>query len=348
MKRLIIIILCIVVLISVAYYYKHSSSDKTAWQQKPIIVNVIQAGYQTLADKITAVGSLKALDTVKISAEIAGQVAQIDFVAGNYVKQGSALIQLDDAIYQANLKSAKADLTLSSVNYKRTADITKQGLLPQQQLDTALADLQDKQADVDVKSKQVDKMTLRAPFDGLLGPRLVSIGDYIAVGQPLVTIVNINNLTLEYKVPENYLAQLQRGQKVQIKTNAYPKRNFVGTVSFISPTVDEDTRTIMLQATIPNDDHLLRPGLFVQLSQQLGAVKQILVIPEECLIPTIDGDRVFTVVAGKAVSKPVKTGLRNGRWVQVISGINAGDAVVSAGQQKLKDGAEVTVAAANP
>ncbi len=349
MKRKVLIVVVVLLLAGSAYYhFTHQAKQAPAWHAKPTVVKVTPVTYQTLPNKIDAVGTLKALDKVKITAEVAGKVAKIDFVPGASVKKGTVLIQLDDTIFKADLKAAKADLVLSRLNYQRFENLAKRGLLAKQKSDEALADLEDKQASVDVKSTQLAKMSLQAPFDGLLGARLVSIGGYVAVGQALVTIVDINNLLLQYQVPEKYLAQLKVGQPVSIKTNAYPTQHFAGKVSFISPMVDEETRTVLLQATIPNGDHRLRPGLFVKLKQQLGLAKKSLVIPEESLIPAIEGEHVFVVEKGKAVTKRIKTGLRHGRWVQVLSGLKASDVVVTAGHQKLKDGAAVKIETAKP
>ncbi len=347
MKKFVIIIVLAIVFFNVVLlsYIKHHHQHSALPHSNAIDVQVATVKSQSMPQQITEIGNLIAKDKVNISPEIAGQISAILFTSGETVAKNTPLIKLDDTVNQAQYNSALADLKLSELNYQRNKELAKTGMVSKQAVDQAKADLDDKQSNVSVKQTELDKMLLTAPYAGRLGAITISVGDYVAVGQNLVTLVNDDHLTVSYQVPENNLAKLKVGQAVTISSNAYPQQKFNGQVSYISPTVDEATRSLTVEADVPNPQHQLSAGLYVKVTQILGGEQQMLVLPEQTLVPTITGQMVYVVQQGKAVATNVTVGNRYQHVVEILSGLKIGDQVVSAGQQKLKDGADIKVVA---
>lgn len=308
----------------------------------PAPVTVAIAKQKLVPQIITAVGSLRSLDVVTISPEIAGSIKAILFTAGQHVPIGAPLIELDNSIYAAALQSAKANLALSQLDFKRTAALLKRHVVSEQTYDQAKATLQAQEAQVKTATTQLQKMTLRAPFAGIIGAQRVSIGAYVAVGQNLATLVNKKNLVVDYQVPEKYLPDLHLGQVVQLSSSAYPKKIFSGYVSFIAPSINEATRTIAIEGTIPNATEVLTPGMFVTIKQQLANISAVLV-PAESLVPTIEGQKVYRVINNRAITTPVTVGEIDSEGAQVLTGLKPGDTVVTTGQLRLKDDAPVEI-----
>jgi membrane fusion protein (multidrug efflux system) len=333
-------VLSLVLVIGICFGIKHYHSNSQAPENK-VVVEVASVTAGNIPIQAKAVGTLNAAHSIEITPEFTGKVSQIFFTDGSFVKKGTLLIQLADEVYQSKVDSAKAALFYSETNYKRMYLLGKQGVIARQAIESAQADLKEKQAVAQESQVTLDKMHLTAPFDGVLGKARVSPGNYVAVGQPLVNLTDIQHLRVEYSVSEKYLSQLKLGQSVTITTNAYPGKEFLGKIAYISPTINAEDRTISLYADIPNDDRLLTAGLFVNVVQSLGMQEQAVLIPSESVVATIDGQKVFKIVSGKAISVPVKIGQRNVNNVQILSGLSQGDIVVTAGQEKLKDGTTV-------
>ena len=213
--------------------------------------------------------------------------------------------------------------------------------LSQQALDQAKEELAENKAKADEKELLVEKMRLKAPFAGTVGSRTVSVGQYVSVGQTLVTLVNINSLKVIYHVPEVYLSQLKLGQTVEITSDALPGEKFSGTVNYISPSIDVATRTVAVHATVPNDAQQLAPGMFVKVEQELSERQNALVVPAEALVATISGSKVYVAANGHAVETSVTVGVRWGDAVEILKGLDVKDNVIIAGQQKLHDGSAI-------
>ncbi len=325
------------------YFYKKIEYNHGVIKQNSVMVEVASVTQQTIPIEVHAIGDLSAANNIQLTAEIAGQVADILVQDGMWVKKGMPIIQLDDKVQKAKLASTKAALLYSQTDYDRKRLLGKQGAIAQQAIDQALADLQEKKAMAEESQVTVDKMKLVAPFDGALGQIKVSPGDYVTVGQALVPLTDIEHLHIEYSVPEKYLSQLKLGQSIKVTTSAYPNREFIGKIAYISPTINAEDRTISLYADVANGEHLLTAGLFVNVVHELGVEKNAIVLPAASLMPTIDGEQVFKIVNNKAVAVPIKIVQRSQNQVQVLSSLKAGDQVVIAGQQKLKEGLAVNV-----
>lgn len=295
-----------------------------------------------LPQKAHAIGTLTAR-SVEITPELAGHVDKVLFKDGAFVQQGSVLIQLNDAIYKAKADSAKARLAYLENQYKRMTWLGKKGAIAQQAIDQAEADLKQQTAEAKEASVMLNDMQLKAPFDGMVGKSKANAGDYVTVGQSLVTITDTKHLRIEYNIPDKYLPLVKNGQEVKITTSAYPGKKFNGKVSFISPTINTENRSVSLYADIPNDDNALAPGMFVDVVQLLGTQERALMIPSRSLVPILDGQQVYKIVDGKAQAVSITIGQRTRNDVQVLSGLVLGDQIITDGQLKVKNGMPVKI-----
>jgi membrane fusion protein (multidrug efflux system) len=298
---------------------------------------------ETLNVEVTAIGTLRADETVVIRPEIAGRVATIHFKEGQAVRQGEPLATLDQAEYQAQLASSAAQLALEESSFRRLQDLERKNLTSQQNLDEARAKLDAARAQQELNRVRLDKTVIRAPFDGTVGLRQVSPGAYVKPGDDIANLESLGSMKLDFRVPETYLARLRAGQSLAVRVDAYPDQLFDGAIYAIEPGVDEETRTVLLRARLPNKGNKLRPGLFARVSLVLEQRENALVVPEQAIVPVGQKTFVYRVVDGKAAMTPVTLGLRRPGQVEIVEGVNAGDVVVTDGQLKIRDGAAVTV-----
>lgn len=297
---------------------------------------------QPLERAIEATGSLISNESVVLSPEIAGRVAAILFIEGQDVKKGTPLIQLDDSVYKAELDDAEASLNLAKSNYERAKQLLAKQSGTERARDEAMAALESAQARANLARARIEKTTLAAPFDGIIGLRKISVGDYITPGQNLVNLESLDPLKVDFRIPEIYLNAVAPQQRIQLRVDAFPGHLFEGTVYAIDPRIDESGRSIVLRALLPNDDGKLRPGLFARVNLIIERKDKALSIPEQAIVPSADAPFVYKVIDGKAVMAPVITGLRQNGQVEITAGLKAGDIIITAGQMKIGPGMPVT------
>jgi membrane fusion protein (multidrug efflux system) len=298
---------------------------------------------ETLNVEVTAVGTLRADETVVVRPETAGRIATIHFREGQTVRQGEPLVTLDQDEYQAQLASSAAQLALEESSFRRLQDLDRKNLTSQQNLDEARAKLDAARAQHELNRVRLDKTVIRAPFDGTVGLRLVSPGAYVKTGDDIANLESLGSMKLDFRVPETYLARLASGQTLAVRVDAWPNQSFEGTIYAIEPGVDEETRTVLLRARLPNKGNKLRPGLFARVSLVLERRENALIAPEQAIVPVGQRTFVYRVIDSKAVMTPVKLGLRRPGQVEILEGLNAGDVVVTDGQLKIRDGVAVKV-----
>ncbi len=340
----------IIALLIIAFCYSFFAREKAEAQASAIkknnvgvLVAVAPVVQRNLNKTYKAVGTLEAEQNVNVSSEIAGQVKAILFEQGKFVKAGTVLVQLDASTYNAKLLSAKAALESSKIEYLRTQQLIQKNVFAKSALDTMQLTYEQKEADLQSAQSDLDKTTIRAPFDGVLGARKINLGEYVTAGQALVSLTDIANLKAVYQLPEDYLGQVKIGQKVQITTKTSGGKNYEGQVNFVAPTVDLNTRSFEVQAAVPNPNAELAPGQFINVTQFLTENPSALLVPRRAVIATVNGPMVYRVVNDKAVATPVKTGQETKNNIQILSGLNVGDNVVTDGTQELSDGASVKV-----
>ena len=303
---------------------------------------VITVSSKTLDKTISAVGNLRANESIMLRPEQSGRINKILFSEGGKVEKGTPLFVLDSSIYIAELKSAQARVQLSRVDYDRAKSLLRKKVGSVQERDSTLAQLRVDQAQEALAQARLDKMTIKAPFTGYTGLRLVSPGDYVNQGENLVQLTDLSTLKLDLRVPEIYLSELQPGREIEVNVDALPGEVIKGKVTAISPSSDSNAHNIEIRASIPNTGGKLRPGLFAKVSLLVDQQTTV-VIPEQAIIPKDGLFFVMTVTEeNKVAMAPVKMGQRRPGVVQIIEGLNNGDVLITAGQIKLFPGMPVT------
>lgn len=297
---------------------------------------------------LSAVGSLAADESVLIVAELPGRIEKIGFREVGSSKQGKLLIKLESAVLQAELDRASAGRQLSHANYQRAESLLKDHAVSTKERDEAYAQWQLDEATVRLTEAQLAKTSIHAPFAGTLGLRQVSLGEYVLPGQPLVNLQAIEQLKVEFKLPQKSYAEVKVGQRLTVTTDTYPEREFVGQVYAIDPQVEVQSRSLVVRGRLDNSDRALLPGQFVEVKLQVATKHAALFIPEQALIPQPKTQLVYKVVDGKAQMVAVTTGSRSKGWVEITSGLVAGDLVVTGGHQKIGPGSPVKSLPADP
>lgn len=308
--------------------------------RQAIGVEVAEVRSQPLERRLGAVGSLLSDEAVMLRPEIAGRLREIGFQEGQEVRQGDLLFRLDDDVARAELQQARANLALAQSKFQRSTQLQQQGFISQQARDEAENALRVERANVALAQAKLDKTVILAPFDGQLGLRNVSVGDYVTAGQDLVTLQAIRQLKVDFRLPEIYVAQTRLGQPLDITLDALPGERWQGVVTAISPLVDVAGRAIMLRARLDNPDGVLRPGMFARVNLLLGS-GEALMVPETALAPRDNQQFVMRVVDDVVEEVLVRTGQRQRGMVEIVEGLQAGDRVIVAGLQKVESGSRV-------
>jgi membrane fusion protein (multidrug efflux system) len=299
-----------------------------------------------------AIGSLVAERGVVLAAELAGTVREIAFEAGTTVRRGAVLVRLDTSAEETQLASAEATASLAKIVRERARKLRAGEANAQADLDAAEA--RAKEADATVANLKViiAKKTIRAPFDGRIAIRQVELGQFVAPGTPVASLQSVSPIHADFWLPQQALAQLHPGQRARMSTDAFPDAAWDGEITTVNPEVDPATRNVRVRATFQNEDGRLRPGMFAKVEVRSADRRPVLTIPATAVVYAPYGDSVFAIEEGKDASgkkstvarqKFIRTGERRGDLVAVVSGLKAGESVVSSGAFKLRNGATVAV-----
>jgi membrane fusion protein (multidrug efflux system) len=298
----------------------------------------------------SAIGSITAVQGVTMTPDIPGTVREIAFESGAIVAKGDLLVRLDTSSEEAQLRAIEAQTELARLNVERERSLRAQKMNSELELDTAEATLKQYQANADAIRATIEKKTIRAPFAGRLGIRLINLGQYLDTGKPIVSLQALSPVYADFSLPQQDLAQLKTGMRVRVTTDAYPNRQFDGTLTAINPDLDQSTRSVGLQATFENADQTLRPGMYAKVEVLLPEEQPVLVIPATAVLSAPFGDSVYLIESkpGKDNKEPatvrqqfIRTGAAHGDFVSIESGLKAGDRVVSSGLFKLRNGMSV-------
>lgn len=320
-----------------------------AFVPPPETVATAVAHEEKWQENIPAVASVTAMQGVTVAPEIAGTIIEIAFESGAAVKKGDLLVRLDTSSEEAQLRAAEAQVQLAKLNEDRARQLRADKTVSQSELDQAEATLQQNQADADAIRATIEKKTIRAPFTGRLGIRLVNLGESLDARAPIVSLQSLSPLYVDFSLPQQSLALLQTGLVVHVVSDTYPGQTFTGEVSAINPDLDSVTRNIRVRSKFENNDELLRAGMFVQAKIELPGDKTVLAIPATAVLSAPYGDSVFVVEAqvGNGTTnqvvqqKFIRTGRALGDFIQVETGLKVGDRVVTAGIFKLRNGMAV-------
>lgn len=335
----------LIVLAAGGLYYAFSGKPGPAGMQggpPPPAVLVGQAQRGAVKDEIIAVGTLRSNESVVIRPEITGRVSEISFNEGEAVTKGALLVRLDDSVYQAELQQAQAQLALSKSNFERVSDLFKRGNAAARSRDEVLAQMRVAEANVALASALLDKTHIIAPFDGILGLRRLSPGDYVKPGDEIVNIENIDPVKVDFRIPEVHAAVLKVGQEISVALDPLPGKTFRGSVYAIDPLIDPNGRAVLLRARVENPESELRPGMFARVNLITAEREDAIMLPETAVFPMGLKRFVYKVVDGKAARTEVDTGIRREGRVEIIKGITMDDQIVLEGHFKLQDGRPLT------
>lgn len=313
-----------------------------------VVVSSTEVAQELWDQEVRALGNLMATQGVQVATEVPGRVQAIHFASGGRVKAGDLLIDLDAAAERAELKALEADLELARLDLKRAKDLRETAAVSQSALDRAATLVRSLEARAEQHAVLIARKSIRAPFDGELGIRLVNLGQYLSPGDEVVTLQALDPIHLNFTLPERFLAQLAVGQRVRAPVAAWPGVTFEGRVNAISPALERASRSVHLQATLANPDGLLRPGMFSQVAVLVGEPLPVMTLPRTAIAYQAFGETVFVIeqdAAGEPVveRRPIRVGrVRDGR-VEVLEGLAVGDQVVATGQMKLRGGQRVRI-----
>lgn len=344
-----------IVLLGVIWFVKLQASmaGQANFVLPPEAITTQTIALQAWPTTLTAVGSLRPMNGLTLTADLGGTVAAIGFESGTAVKKDIMLIQQDISEENAQLRAAMAAQNVAQLNLGRLKDLLAKRVSSQSDFDEKTALFLQTQARVEEIKAVIEKKTIRAPFDGTVGIRQVNIGQYLRPGDEIVPIQSLRPLFANFSLPQEYLTAVRAGQPVQVKTGGQNEVLAEGKITAVNPVVDEATRNFLVQATIPNDDEMLRPGMFANMEVALPGDREVLAIPSTAISYAPYGDSVFVIsemtdpktqksYAG-AEQRFVKLGESRGDVVEVLSGLEAGNEVATSGIFKLRPNVAVFV-----
>ena len=305
-------------------------------------VEVVVVKPATVQEDLLAVGSLQSNESVILRPEVSGRIASIGFRDGQVVKRGQLLVGLDATVNEAEVAQYQAEYDLALSNQKRSEDLARQKFISSSAQETAASNAQVAEARLKLAQARLSKMRIVSPFDGVVGIRGVSLGDYVKDGTDLVNVEDVRNLKVDFRLPERSLSQIQVGQSVEVVADALPNERWQGQIEAVNPRIDANGRAVELRARLDNASGRLRPGMFVRVRVIVGE-RSGLLVPEEAIVPQGEEFYVYKVVEGAARRVPVKIGVRRAAQVEIVEGIAAGDLVVTAGMRLTRDGQPVRV-----
>jgi len=320
----------------------------------PEVVTTAEAREESWTSVLTSVGSLAAVQGVTITAELSGKVTRIAFTPGTKVKKGQLLVQQDTSSEAAQLRAAEARLALARTNLQRSHKLPAKNAISRSDYDSAVAQEQAVEAEADDIRATIRKKTIRAPFTGRLGIRLINLGQVLTGGDPIVSLQAIDPIFVNFRLPQQQLSQLAVGLTVRVTTNMLGDQAIEGKVTAINPQVDASTRNVEVQATLSNPEEQLRPGMFVNVAVVLPTQKKVLAIPATAVLYAPYSDSVFIVEADRVAKGAnqgakvvrqqfIRLGAKRGDFTAVLAGLKAGDVVVSTGVFKLRNGQSIVV-----
>ena len=316
----------------------------------PATITATEASADEWALALEAVGTVRAVNGVEVTTQIAGEVEKIHFSSGDTVKEGDALVSLDARTDRAQLQALEAAARLAQLEYERFESLFRQGSISRSELDRRQSERDQAQAQASAQRERVAQKTLRAPFSGKLGIRQVDLGQYLNPGNAVVTLQQLDPIYINFSLPEREQSHLRTGQPVRATLSALPDVAFSGKITAVEPGVDPATRNFNVQATFANPEQQLRPGMFARLDIRLDGAEQVVVVPRTAIQFAPYGNSVYVVMEkegeeGTLIVKRrfVKTGRERGDLVAVTDGLEPGERIATSGLLKLRNDATVII-----
>ncbi len=356
-KRLILTLVAIAAILGGLGFVKFRQVETAiaqgaAFQMPATAVTTVVAQRQTWPSTLTVIGTAAAIQGVTVSADLPGTIDKIHFESGQWVHEGDILVELDTRQERAQLANMEAQRDLAGINYNRSQELVKAGVISRSEYDNASAQQKATEAQVGDIKAAIARKTIHAPFTGLLGIRQVSLGEYLAAGQAIVSLQSVDPIYVNFGVPQQNTAQMKPGRVLRVTNGDLPGMAFSGRITALDSVVNDQTRNIQVQATLANKGNKLRPGMFVQVELPIGEPRQVVPLPASAINYAPYGDSVFIVSQMKDAKGNAYRGVRQqvvkvegarGDQVAVVSGVNPGDEVVSAGVFRLRNGAPVQI-----
>jgi membrane fusion protein (multidrug efflux system) len=333
------------------FRFKAGMAMMAKFAPPPAAVTSVVAKPQTWQPILSVVGSMRAVNGVLVSTDLAGIVTRIAFESGRELKKGDLLVKLDTQQEAAQLHSAQARRELARISLQRQSDLFAKKAVAQSDFDSAQSEFRQADAAVEEAQAMIDRKTITAPFDGLAGIRQVDLGQYLNVGNPIAPLQSLDPIYVEFSIPQQDFNQVTLGKKVRVRADGVDGQEFEGVITALDSKVDEATRNVTIQATVKNPDHKLRPGMYVNVDILLPEQDGVIAIPASSINYAPYGDSVFLIkdatgpgAKGKEVIQQfVKLGATRGDQVSVLSGLKPGDEVVTSGVFKLRSHAPVII-----
>ena len=295
-----------------------------------------------LDDLVNTNGTILPNEEVEIRSEISGRIVTLNIREGDFVRKGTTLLHINDEDLQARSRKLGFNKKLAQDNQARQQKLLEKEAISQREYDIAVNSVNTVSADIEDLAAQIEKMTIKAPFDGTIGFRFVSKGSYISPSTKIATLTNTNPAKIEFAIPAKYSSIVRVGSKIDF-TVENSEQKFVGTVYAIDPKIDPDTRTLQIRAVAPNPIHRLIPGSFARIELVLKSKGSAIMIPTEAIIPEQKGNKVFIVKNGKAIPTIIRLGTRGEKNVEVLSGLSTGDTLITTGIMQVKPDGEVDI-----
>ena len=319
--------------------------------QPPVKVTSYTVKKSTWKNTIKAVGGLEATQGAMLSAEADGRVVQIAFDSGKIVKKDDLLVKLDTSVEEAELVGAKARLELSRLNLERQKALRGKNANSKMDLDNAESEFENSKAAVEQLEAIIKKKNITAPFDGIVGIRLVNVGQMITTGTNIVAVHTLDPLYVNFNLPEQDLAKIKIGNKINVNVDAFPDKTFEATLTAIDSYVDPKTRNILVQGTLSNPQNILRSGIYARVQVDLGNDREVKAIPISSINYSPYGNSVYVISKAKdskdpqrtAVSKFIRLGEKLGDMTEVLAGLEDGDEIISSATFKIMNNGSVIV-----
>jgi len=327
-----------------AYQEHYAPAEEAAAERPnpPAPVEIVPAERQVLETTVEAVGTTRALQSVRIVPEAAGRIVEITFTPGDSVEKGEILVRLDDTIQRADLTEAEARSTEQEQVLARARQLRETNAISQATLEESVARLAEAGAQLDRARRRLEDRTITAPFAGVVGLTEVDPGARVSEGDLITRLDDLSEVIVEFALPETLFAQVRTGLAVTATSAAFPDRTFEGRIAAVDSRIDPVSRSFLTRAVIPNRNSVLPAGMFMSLTLTLSEAEE-LVVPEAAIIFQAAETYVFTVTDGTARRVPVKTGQRRAGLVAIEGGLDEGTGVVVRGLQRVRDGGAVTV-----
>ncbi len=356
-KRMILMLVVMLALLGGLGFIKYKQVEAAIaaganFQMPPTAVTTVVAKKEIWPATFSVIGTAAAIQGVTVSADLPGTIDKIHFESGEWVKEGQIMVELDTRQERAQLANLEAQRDLAGINYGRAQELVKEGVIAKQEYDNAAAQQKATEAQVGDIKAAIARKTIRAPFSGVLGIRQVSLGQYLAAGQAIVSLQTLSPIYVNFGVPQQDTGKIIPGHVLKVTNSDLPGMSFVGRITALDSVISEQTRNIQVQAIVTNKDDKLRPGMFVQVELPMGSPRDVIPLPASAINYAPYGDSVFVLAnmtdqKGRAYrgvrQQVVKIDGSRGDQVGVISGLNPGDEVVSSGVFKLRNGAPVLV-----